>query len=213
MMAVYCFPFLWILIALLFYDLITAAFKGLDQLEVQRCRVSMASCSSESNESKGERVGGYSLGGLAQTWDDCQDVRNRLRNEYDLVVKGDGNDGISNGHVDKNMANVVANSFVLSPILKLMAENGRRVPGIDDLLPEVSLVYDFNKIITDEAKWYKDAWAIRRLLTYVKAMIWRPAPPRDPDNCQNPFPQNFAHKFYVHRAFHRCHTYRNCNKE
>ena len=174
-----------ILICIFFCDSTTAAFKALDQLDVQRCCVSMTSCGSESGaESRGERVGGYSLGGLAQRWDDCQDVRNRLRNEYDLVVKDDGHGGISNGHVDKTMVNVVANSIVLSPILKLMADNGRRVPGIDDLLPEVSLVYDFNKIIADEAKWYKDAWAIRRLLTYVKALIWRPAPPRDPDSFQ-----------------------------
>lgn len=167
--------------------------------------MSIASCSSESSEPRGERVGGYSLAGLAQTWDDCQDVRNRLRDQYDLIVKCDGNGVISNGQVDKNMANAIANSIILSPILKVMADNGRRVPGIDDLLPEVSLIYDFNKVVSDEAKWYKDAWAIRRLLTYVKAMMWRPAPPRDPESFQNYFKQKFDHRFNVHRTYLNLH--------
>ena len=129
--------------------------------------------------SSGERVGSYSLEGLAQMWDDMPDVRARLRNMMVLMVKCGNNDELVAGYVDKTSPNVIANAAVLSPVLRFMCENDRKIPGIDQVFPEVTKIYAFNKIHIEECVAYRDAWAIRRLVQYVKSFLWRTSIPKD----------------------------------
>ena len=125
-------------------------------------------------------VGGYGLDGLADEWDGDQQVRSRLRQGLNLVCCCvAGSDDPVSGHVDKSMANCKVNSFVLAPILRMMHLNELKLPGIDQVQINVAKIYDFNKVSASEAQIYQDSWAIRRLLHYVKAMLYRTAYPRD----------------------------------
>lgn len=60
-----------------------------------------------------------------------------------------------------------------------MYENDLKLPKIDEVIPQVAQVYSFNKIVLPEAVVYQDAWALRRLLHYIKAMLYRPNFPKD----------------------------------
>lgn len=128
-----------------------------------------------------EKVGGYSLQGVAKAWDDDNVVRQRLRDEFNLVLMADPlNDGMGkNGHVEKSAKNLKVNDCILMPLLKIMHQYDLRLPAIDEVLAQVSKVYSFGKITVSEGQVYQDSWAIRRLLHYTKSMLYRTSYPKD----------------------------------
>lgn len=132
-----------------------------------------------------ERVGGYPLAGLSAEWDNCPELRKRLRDDSCLFhVPDPANPAGSlkppaGATIEKNIQTAKINSFVLLPALKKMYENDLKLPKIDEVIPQVAQVYSFNKIVLPEAVVYQDAWALRRLLHYIKAMLYRPNFPKD----------------------------------
>lgn len=129
---------------------------------------------------KNEKVGGYSLDGLATCWDNDFLVRRRLRSGLNLVCKYDPNTGGPvTGHVEKSQDNCRLNNFILSPILCMMFENDLKLPAIDAVQIHVADIYQLNQVTVMEVQIYQDSWAIRRLLHYMKSMLYRPSFPKD----------------------------------
>lgn len=127
-------------------------------------------------------IGRYTLDGLANEWDNDPQVRDRLRTLKRLVCRSDSNGIAAVGYVDKSMANAKINSCILCPILRKMHENDLKLPGIDQVQPEVYKVYGYNMVTVTEEVIYQDAWSIRRLLHYVKSILYRPTYPKDSTN-------------------------------
>ena len=124
-------------------------------------------------------VGGYSLDGLADQWDNIPDVRVRLRENMPIFLKGCDDGTFVKGHVDKNQLDVKANAEIAKPLLTFMRHNDRKLPGIDDVVAQVIHIYEFNKKVVDDSTTYQESWACRRVLQYIKSMIYRPYPPQD----------------------------------
>ena len=129
---------------------------------------------------KSEKVGGYSLDGLATCWDNDFLVRQRLRCGYNLVCKYDPSTGAPvSGHVEKSQDNCKINNFILSPVLCMMFQNDFKLPAIDQVQIHVGDIYQLNQVTVTEVQIYQDSWAIRRLLHYMKSMLYRPSFPKD----------------------------------
>ena len=129
---------------------------------------------------KGEKVGGYCLNGLASCWDQDFLVRQRLRSGLNLVCKYDPSTGAPiTGNVEKSADNCKINNFILSPILCMMFENDFKLPAIDEVQTHVADIYQLNQCTVTEVQIYQDSWAIRRLLHYMKSMVYRPTFPKD----------------------------------
>ena len=129
---------------------------------------------------KGEKVGGYCLNGLASCWDQDFLVRQRLRSGLNLVCKYDPSTGASiTGTVEKSADNCKINNFILSPILCMMFQNDFKLPAIDEVQTHVADIYQLNQCTVTEVQIYQDSWAIRRLLHYMKSMLYRPTFPKD----------------------------------
>ena len=117
-----------------------------------------------------ERVGKYSLAGLALAWDDKCQVRDRLRNIGRLLLRWDPKlkkEEVAN-QVETSIHNARVNRHVLSPILKLVRLNGMLQPNLDQLIEEIGGAYGKNKVMISAELVYHEAWSIRHLITLLK---------------------------------------------
>ena len=131
-----------------------------------------------------DRVGHWPMDQLAQVWDNCPLTRERLREGHHLVMNFDNEKHIAiDQYVGKTTGALKLNHFVLSPLLKLMAENDKTLPSLDRLLQQIGYLYDRSKVNLGAKRGdriYQDGWAIRRLCGVAKKMCYRPSPPKDP---------------------------------
>ena len=110
---------------------------------------SAASKKEDSAASEGkERVGNYSLDGLAVAWDDRRHVRQRLRTQGRLLIRYNPKMKREEivPQVDKTIHNARVNRHVLPPVLHLVRLNSLLLPNIDRLIQEVHSVYSNNNI-------------------------------------------------------------------
>ena len=123
----------------------------------------------------------FSLEGLATKWDNTELVRTRLREHQQLCRHWDPKTGdLVDQHVDKNTLNVKANQEVLSPVLKLMAQNKLAVPSIDNIIQQVDILYKKAKHpMGNGDRLYQEGWAIRRLASYLKSLTYKDHPPKE----------------------------------
>ena len=136
-------------------------------------------------------VGNYSLQGLALSWDQRAQVRNRIRSRGRLLlqhdVKLDALMVVPN--VEKNIFNLRANGFVLSPLLHLMRQNGFLLPNIDRLISEIGAVYDlYDDVKVNAEIMYHEAWAMRYLISLLKGELCRELKEGKKKPCKEPRP-------------------------
>lgn len=126
-------------------------------------------------------VASYSLDGLASTWDSNEIIRTRLREHQRLCRHYDPKDKKEmDQYVEKTTHNVRVNQVVLSPVLQRMEQNAGCIPSIDNLIEEVKAIYNRSKHPLGKGDvYYQEAWAIRRLCSYVKAFTYKPYLPKD----------------------------------
>ena len=109
------------------------------------------------------------LTGLADSWDNNDEIRERLRGGGELVV--------SDASKGESIAMCVKDQAVLMPLLAMMSlKETRPLPLIEPLRAEVERVYIKNKRGSDTelgATVVALAWHIRRLLGFIKMKVRR----------------------------------------
>ena len=136
---------------------------------------------SRSDSQSSERVGNWAMDDLAITWDNCEGVRSRLRENHHLMMHWDPKtSGSTDAHVEKNVGNLKNNHEVLSPIFKLMGANDRTLPNLDRL-EQVTKLFEKSKCRYNNHgdRVYQESWAIRRLCSLGKAQLHRYTWPKD----------------------------------
>ena len=134
-----------------------------------------------SSNSTPERVGKYDISHLPKAWDDEETIRERLRNDHQLLLHLDPSTGeAANVDVDGSVANVKCNLQVLIPLADTMAQNSLLMPNIDRLIQSVDMTYKRAKKARSLEHCYQMAWACRRLLVTGKAYCYRDVPPEEP---------------------------------
>ena len=145
-----------------------------------------------------ERVGQYSLDGLATAWDNIPSIRKRMREDHRFLVHYDNKlkREVYKTSVEKTTANVRANRLALSPLLSLMHHNNMLLPNIDRLIEQVSSLYSTSMVTISGDTAYNEAWSLRELLTLLKgegARCCRPEKPRKiKDRSSKCVPQCYA---------------------
>ena len=142
---------------------------------------------SDSTTATSEESGNYSLEGLANALDNSVVIRDRMREGHPLLrhydVKAKQEVDVDQ-YVEKTTANCRVNQPVLTPVLRIMKENNMSPPCIDNVIYECDLFYKKCKsIMGNGERYYQDAWAIRRLCTYIKSFTYKPYQPKEPLVC------------------------------
>ena len=101
--------------------------------------------------------------GLSSTWDQDEFIRDELRSGRALMAE------VSDKNFDIRCCSTYKS--ILKPILLMMAENRRKLPGVDDLRAEVAEIYEMNKREPNDTD--KIAWIIRKNLGFVKMKVRR----------------------------------------
>ena len=115
-------------------------------------------------------VGKYNLEGLARTWDNTGLVRDRLRSQKRLFLSYDTKlkQAMIVANVETTVPNLRVNSFVLSPVLKMVRANNDLLPQIDRVIQEIQTVYWANACHVNGDVVYHEAWSIRHLISLLK---------------------------------------------
>ena len=117
---------------------------------------------------KENEVGSYSLSGLALIWDNCPHVRQRLRLKFNLLVHHCPKlNKDYNSKVEKNVANVRRNSFVLAPVLKLVRLHGA-LPCVERLDEQIQQLFGLHSVELGPGIARDQAWYIRHLISALK---------------------------------------------
>ena len=125
-------------------------------------------------------VGSYSLDHVPVQWDNHPTIRDRIRQNLNLVVAYDFETGNpSSNYVDATCENVKLNAPALMPLATLMKENNLRIPAIEKLTVAVSEFFQLAKLSRSDDHAYQEAWALRRLVGKLKRFTYRSAPPQD----------------------------------
>ena len=110
----------------------------------------------------------YEANGLAINWENSDQLRNRLREHGKLMMHPKSQKVAAN-----TIKNAILNVEVLKPaVLRLRASNGK-MPVIDELIAECVAVYQkvgkepYNDVAC------KDAWTLRRMLSWLKRKATR----------------------------------------
>lgn len=102
--------------------------------------------------------------GLCLKWEQCAELRERLRTTKELLV--DHKDGPI---CLPNRPNAVANAMVLSPVLSELANTSRfRLPHLDDLSVEVTSLFEKCGLSLGSKAIYKSSVEIKKLAGFVK---------------------------------------------
>ena len=108
---------------------------------------------------------GPSVQGLASEWDGIPTVRDRLRGGRGLIEE------VSCKNVD--IQTPCAYSDVLLPILTRMRDAAKKLPGIDSLREQVTVLLEMNKREPEETLVQKSAWVLRKQCGFVKMKVRR----------------------------------------
>ena len=131
-----------------------------------------------------DRVGNWSMDSLAEAWDNCPLVRERLRDGNALVQNFDQvKHCATNSYVEKTIPSLKLNHFVMAPVLKLMGANDKTLPNLDRLLQQITKLYERSKVNLGSKRGeriYQEGWAIRRMCGVAKKQTYRPSLPKDP---------------------------------
>lgn len=100
--------------------------------------------------------------GLAKEWEGIIELRDRARDEKRILLYPEG-DRFCKPH----RQNAVANSIVITPVLKRLCEDPR-LPHLDDLIVEVTTLYQKCGLSTLNKAPYKTSVEIKRLSGFVK---------------------------------------------
>ena len=125
-------------------------------------------------------VGAYSLETLPMARDDSTVVRDRIRDNHNLLMKYDFNEGkaVSHGYIDAVADNVKLNAPVLKPLVGLMKDHDLQLPGIEPLISAIDGFYQLCKVARSNDLVYQEAWTLRRLIGKLKKYLYRPFPPQ-----------------------------------
>ena len=124
-------------------------------------------------------VGSYDCSGLPKKWDDDAVIRERIRSNFNLVVRIDHEFKPANGYVESTTDNVKLNAPIMGPVCDLMKDNDLKPPALDVLIEQINLFYVIAKVWGGYESYYQQAWAIRRLLGKLKTYTYREFPPED----------------------------------
>lgn len=113
-------------------------------------------------------------------WDNIPAVRERIRENNNLCLAIDPECGTPKSiYVDATTENVRLNSFILMPILTIMKDHQKQLPGINCLISAIEKFYILAKLPRTKDQAYQEGWAIRRLIGKVKKITYRATPPQD----------------------------------
>ena len=100
------------------------------------------------------------IGGLAEAWDQCPDIRDSLRAGNALLSE------TSEKNVD--MKTPIKYRSVIQPVLQRMAESAKKMPSIEDLRSEISRLLEICKRDPEVAEVDRCCWLLRKQLGYIK---------------------------------------------
>ena len=125
-------------------------------------------------------VGTYALDGVAIDWDNEHVIRERIRNNQNLLRAIDPvTKSVSDCYVDGTKENVIINLEVLLPLASLMGSNGLSLPSIENLIFTCEQFFKVAKVSRNADHAYQQAWGLRRLLGKLKSFCYREAAPQD----------------------------------
>ena len=126
-------------------------------------------------------VGNYSLDNMAVSWDDSPAIRDRIRENHNLMMRYDDTlrKPVGDGYIDATIDNIKLNAMVLTPLLVVMKDNNLQLPSIEALNKSIEAFYQLSKVARSADLVYQESWALRRLIGRVKKFIYRPFPPQD----------------------------------
>lgn len=126
------------------------------------------------------RVGHYSLDDLPSLWDNNPIIRDRMRSkDFPLVVGLDQAGEQAAVYVEATHEVLQVNEYVMMPLADLMSKNMLMLPHIDRLIQAIDSFYKLSKKPRGAEHCYQQAWAIRRLIGYMKHQCYRELPPQD----------------------------------
>ena len=131
-----------------------------------------------SSSSSKEIVGTYELSSLPAAWDNSQEIRNRIREGLNLVVRMSLEEKPENGYVEGSTKNMQLNSEALLPVCHLMEQNSLKLPAIDNLIQAIDTFYRTAKMYKSLEQAYQEAWGIRRMIQKLKSYLYRTHPPQ-----------------------------------
>ena len=142
------------------------------------CRDSPSASSQGSPKSV---VGSYGLDTVPVQWDDSPVIRDRIRDNHNLLLKFNHTTGQkeSGCFIEANNDNVKLNASVLKPLLQVMRNHDLQLPSIENLNVASEAFYQLSKVSRCSDLIYQEAWAIRRMIGRMKKFIYRASPPQD----------------------------------
>ena len=126
-------------------------------------------------------VGSFSLDSMAVSWDDSPTIRDRIRENHNLMMRYDDTlrKPVADGYIDATIDNIKLNAMVLTPLLVVMKDNNHQLPSIEALNKAIDAFYQLSKVARSTDLVYQESWALRRLIGRLKKFIYRPFPPQD----------------------------------
>ena len=120
------------------------------------------------------------LGGLADDWDNCAKIRERIRTVGQVVVQQPTEgEREAAGPISKTVANARFNSLALQPLLRKMRGEFASVPCIESLAEELRTVFASNGLNVARSVLSEQAWGIRYLFGCVKQLLYKPLPKKE----------------------------------
>ena len=126
-------------------------------------------------------VGNYGLDTVPVQWDDSPVIRDRIRDNHNLLLRFNHATGQheSGCFIEANNENVKLNASVLKPVLGVMGENDLQLPSIESLNVAIEAFYQLSKVSRCSDLIYQESWAIRRMIGRMKKFTYRASPPQD----------------------------------
>ncbi|CAE7261933.1 unnamed protein product [Symbiodinium sp. CCMP2592] len=104
---------------------------------------------------------GYTTDGLAEEWDNLDDVRGRVRGGGLL-------EDISLGTDPSNRVASLNSSIVVPLLVRLSLTRGLQLPAVDGLRAQVKKFYDMHSRDVTDSQIDDSAWFCRRMVVFVK---------------------------------------------
>ena len=125
----------------------------------------------------------FDASGLGKEWDDIESVRSRLRSGKNLVID------VKNKGQDATIAECVANSDILIPVLQRLFVSQLKLPEITHLRKEIDDTYQKCQREVQADTIDDDGWDIRKMIRFCKRKANRSDPSLDAWFC--PFFSDF----------------------
>ena len=117
----------------------------------------------------------FQCAGLAVAWEGVDCLRARVREHGKLVLHPK-----SQKVAACTIKNALLNQDVLIPALVRLRNSKGKIPLIDELIPECAAMYKKVNTEVDGLTDSKDAWSIRRMLSWLKRKAKREEVGKDP---------------------------------